>query len=67
MAFALRFAILPLIDSVQRLAFGEGVETEYPFEQELEGVEAVAIERSTINVHQLTRTLYFCNEMQQHL
>jgi hypothetical protein len=56
---------LPLIDSVQRLAYGEGVETEYPFEQELEGVEAVAIERSTINVHQLTRTLYFCNEMQR--
>ncbi len=64
MAFALRFSVLPLTDSIMRLAFDNGVEL--PFVDDMEPEHEVELERSTINLTRFTATKYFESEL-QHL
>ncbi len=66
MAFALRFSVLPLIDSIMHLAFDNGVGcysvwfTEQALDQECE------IERSATNLQHFSLTKYFETEVQRH-
>ncbi len=61
MAFALRFSVLPLIDSVIRLAFRNGVER--PRAGDIEPEHEIELERSAINPTRFTATKYFESEL----
>ncbi len=71
MAFALRYSVLPVIDSIMRLAFDKGVELFYnpfdPFlEETLSAEHEVGLQRSAISVQSFTHTKYFETEVQRH-
>ncbi len=67
MAFALRFSILPLIDSIMQFAFHRGVEPGDPplNESRLSGEHEHEIRCSSINLQSFTRSKYF--EAEVHL
>ncbi len=60
---ALRFAVLPLIDSVLHLAFEDGVEG--ALSHPTGSVDDLDIERSARNVQLFTLTKYFEAELQR--
>ena len=65
MAFALRFSILPLIDSIMRSAFDRGVE---PVQYRGDGLSAehsCEIRRSSIDLQRFSLTHYFETELQR--
>jgi hypothetical protein len=65
MAFALRFSVLPLIDSIMRFAFDSGVEPSDFVNPRLLGAEhSTEIQRSAINLHRFSLTKYFETELQ---
>ncbi len=59
MAFALRFSVLPLVDSIMHLAFEDGVEGT------LSAEHAFDIRRSSINLGSFCSTKYFTGEAQR--
>ncbi len=71
MAFALRYSVLPLIDTMMRLAFDKGLEPfSNPFNpymgEDLSGEHEIDLQRSAISVQSFTRTKYFETELQRH-
>ncbi len=65
MAFALRFSVLPLIDSIMQLAFHRGVEPDADESVELPSAHAFEIQRSAMNLQRFTLTKYFERELQR--
>ncbi len=67
MAFALRFSILPLLDSIMHSAFGNGVEDASRDVEmaPLSPAQEFDIERSAINMNRFTATKYWENELQR--
>ncbi len=65
MAFALRFSILPLIDSITHLAFKYGVEADLFVRDAITAEDVCEIERSAINLHRFSTTKYFETELQR--
>jgi hypothetical protein len=61
MAFALRFSVLPLIDSIMHLAFNLGVECDLHFKPQ----QAFDLQRSAIKLSRFTLTKYFETELQR--
>jgi hypothetical protein len=66
MAFALRFSVLPLIDTMMRLAFDKGLEAHRTFHSALKFEHICEIERSAINLRRFTDTKYFETELHRH-
>ncbi len=64
MAFALRFSVLPLIDSIMHFAFENGVEEEFLYTSNAS--HEYQIQLASINLQHFTRTKYFETELQQH-
>jgi hypothetical protein len=65
MAFALRFSILPLIDSIMHFAFDRGVEPSVVRSVPLSAEHECEIQRSAIRLVPFTRTKYFEAELQR--
>jgi hypothetical protein len=65
MAFALRFSVLPLIDTIMQLAFDKGTEPCVATDGLIPEHEC-EIERSAINLQRFSRTKYFETELQRH-
>ncbi len=65
-AFALRFSILPLIDSIMHFAFDRGVEPILVRRVRLSAEHECEIQRSTISLPAFTRTKYFEAELQRY-
>ncbi len=63
MAFALRFSVLPLIDSIMRLAFDKGVETHHTVTPYFSHEHKCEVQRSAINLQRFTATRYFESEL----
>ncbi len=71
MAFALRYSVLPLIDSIVQLAFDKGVEKlSIPFSPYIDEIftceDEIDLQRSAISLQSFTRTTYFETELQCH-
>jgi hypothetical protein len=71
MAFALRYSVLPLIDTMMRLAFDKGVEQfSTPFkpcvDKALSAEHEIDLQRSAISLQPFTRTTYFETELHRH-
>ncbi len=67
MSFALRFSILPLIDSIMHLAFQYGVEADSEIGDSMTGEHVCEIVRSAINLHRFSTTKYFETELQRQV
>ncbi len=64
MAFALRFSVLPLIDTIAQFAFGRGVESHPSFSDEpILFEQELVIECSAIDLQRFTRSKYFESEL----
>ncbi len=68
-ASALRFSILPLIDSIMHLAFDRGVESSFLWTSgnRLSAEHECEIRRSAINLQSFTHTKYFETELHRHI
>ncbi len=66
MTFALRYSVLPLIDTIIRLAFDKGAEAHRTCSTGLKVEHVCEIERSTINLQLFTHTKYFDSELHRH-
>ncbi len=71
MAFALRYSVLPLIDTMMQLAFDKGVEKySNPFnpflDEALSAEHEVDLQRSAINLQPFTCTKCFETELHRH-
>jgi hypothetical protein len=65
MAFALRYSVLPLIDTIMQFAFHRGAEYCAPTPTIMPAHEW-EIERSAINLQRFSRTKHFETELQRH-
>ncbi len=64
-AFALRFSVLPLIDSIMQLTADKDTEAPSPAKNKSVAEEVCEIERSATDLQRFTATLYFERELQR--
>jgi hypothetical protein len=65
MAFALRYSVLPLIDTIVHFAFEKGIEGQPRHFTRLTSKQEYEIERSAISLQRFSRTRYFEVESQR--